>query len=88
MKALLYFLIFTCYSCNSQATKINKVTIVALKDSVACADINEKYYFEFPDVYGNNENNFFNSTMIKDYTSYFEETKDFNSPKQLHRVRY
>ncbi|WP_309607478.1 hypothetical protein [Flavobacterium sp.] len=88
MKSIIYylsFIIITFYSCQGQEKKSKNdiVKIQSLKNSVKCMNYKEKYFFEFPDVFGKNENNFFNNIIIKDYSNYLDIDIAPLTPKKI-----
>ena len=81
----LFFIIFSFYSCQGQEnkSKINIVKIQSLKSSIKCKNYKEKFDFNFPDILGKNENNFFNNVIIKDYLNYLDIENKIMTPKKL-----
>ncbi|WP_395076750.1 hypothetical protein [Flavobacterium sp.] len=88
MKAIIYYLSFiivSFYSCQGQE-KNSQHTIVkiqSIKNSIKCKNYKDNFVFNFPDILGKNENNFFNNIIIKDYTSYLDLENKLITPKKL-----
>lgn len=84
----LFFIIFTFYSCQGQEKKSKNdiVKIQSLKNSVKCMNYKEEFDFNFPDILGKDENNFFNTIIIKDYISYLDIENKLITPKKLIEV--
>jgi hypothetical protein len=70
-------------SCQSQVKEQKGVRVNSVIDSTKCMNNNEKYVFEFPDVLGKNENNFYNDIIMKDYLNYVEINAINLTPKEL-----
>ena len=87
MKNVLSFIIFViCFgfnSCQSQVKKDLETKLNSIIDSTQCMNYKEKYSFEFPDILGKNENNFFNNIVIKDYLIYLDIENKVITPKKL-----
>jgi hypothetical protein len=85
---IIYSLILISFNLNSCLSQTNKNKDSAIKihsviDSIYCNNNNEKYYFEFPDIFDKNENNFFNNCISTDYLNYLDIEKKSEKPKNL-----
>ena len=81
MKIFLYFFLFTFNFCQSQGK--NQIAIIALKDSIECVNLKEKYVFEIPFIHNKNENNFFNNAIIADYVDYLDTNNENFTPQEI-----
>ena len=91
MKFILYYLLLvtaTFHSCQGQEKNNHnlKTKILNLKKYITCQNYNEEYIYEYPDILGNNENNFFNTIIIKDYITYLDIENKLITPKKLIKV--
>lgn len=85
---IIYSLIFIFFNLNSCISQVNKnknsiVKIHSIIDSTSCTNTNEKYYFEFPDIFDKNEINFFNNSICIDYLNYLDIEEKNIKPKEL-----
>jgi hypothetical protein len=81
----LIFIFLNLNSCLSQTCKNKESTINihSVIDSTYCNNYNEKYYFEFPDIFNKNEINFFNNSITIDYLNYLGIEKKHIKPRDL-----
>lgn len=88
MRSIIYSLLFIIvflYPCQGQEKNNHNsiVKIQSIKDSIKCRNHKDKFVFNFPDIFGKNENNFFNNIIIKDYLSYLDMENKLITPKKL-----
>lgn len=85
---IIYSLIFIFFNLNSCLSQVNKnkestIKIHSVIDSTYCNNYNEKYYFQFPDIFDKNEINFFNNSITFDYLNYLDIEKKSIKPRDL-----
>ena len=88
MKSIIYYLLFiiiTFHSCQGQEkNELNQIVkIQAVKNSIKCKNHKARFTYNFPDILGKNESNFFNNTIIKDYSNYIESKDISKTPKEI-----
>ncbi|MWB95124.1 hypothetical protein GON26_12195 [Flavobacterium sp. GA093] len=81
-KLLILFCLNIC-SCQSQIKNKFHAEVLIIKDSIKCNK--EIFFYEFPDILGKNENNFFNTVIAKDYMNYLDSEKPILKPIEFVR---